>query len=132
MSHPEPMKADELRALDVRVRCELFGVRPRLVRVKGSTEQVEISNDSAYYCDGACTKWELERANEPQEYSYEIERAWVVVNELIRRGFRFELRKTVTGWWATFGEDMSADAETVEVAICLAALKTIEQKAGAV
>jgi hypothetical protein len=61
-------------------------------------------------------------------YSTDIAAAFTVVDKL-QGGLRFELRRRPDGgYWASFGEEMSAEAETAAMAICLAALAAVEEK----
>lgn len=57
--------------------------------------------------------------------SRDIRAAWEVVEKL-QGGLRFELRRRPDGgFWAYFGEELSAEADTAPHAICLAALKAV-------
>jgi len=66
-------------------------------------------------------------------YSEDIAAAFQVVEKL-QGGLRFELRRRPdNGYWAHFGEEMTAEGETAPLAICRAALKTkTKGKLGAV
>lgn len=63
-------------------------------------------------------------------YSANIEAAWQVVEKL-RDGLRFELRRRPDGgYWVSFGEEMTAEADTAPLAICRAALRAADHKDG--
>lgn len=60
-------------------------------------------------------------------YSTDIAAAWQVGESLSAKGHWFEIRRRPDGgYWAAFGEGMSAEADTAPLAICLAALKAVE------
>jgi hypothetical protein len=83
--------------------------------------------DQHFYGDG----WSLAgSAAEPYvdalrhvpRYSVDIFNAWEVVDHQ-QGGLRFELRRRPDGgFWCSFGERMSAEAESAPLAICRAAL----------
>jgi hypothetical protein len=62
----------------------------------------------------------------PEEWlpSTDIAAAWEVV-EKMQGGLRFELRRIPSGFWAYFGEEMSAEANTAPLAISRAALLAV-------
>jgi hypothetical protein len=60
-------------------------------------------------------------------YSTDIAAAWEVVERLRAAGHWFDLRDIRgNGYWASFGQEMSAEGKTASLAICLAALKALD------
>ncbi len=123
------------RELDAAVCSFVFGILPREIRVKGSTEVVECQTDNPAVIDGIWTERELRNFQAP-EYSTDLGPSFFAMISAVRQ----------KGWWPTMeltsreewtvdlthlGETLSkcrgsveASADTLPLAFARAALLT--------
>jgi len=129
------MTDDELRALDREVAVKMFGVVPRDVRIKGSTNTVRVLTVSQSAEDGLWDERELRTLFGVPGYSANIGSAWRVVERMRELGWRLSLTDLAGDWTAIFAHNgekrmRTAAAPSAPVAICRAALEAVKQSEG--
>lgn len=105
------------REMDAIVSERVMGIAPRMIRLCGSTDQVEIWANSAFYRDGVCNRHDLSHVVNPPDYSSNIGLAMDVLCKVRgeeRREFTINskgsdyaciiFRPAVTGQGATISE----------------------------
>lgn len=123
----------QARNIDREVAVKVFGITPKMVRVRGETNKVEVLTDNPYWLsDGQHSRDQLEAVT-VQPYSTDATKALAIV-ELMNAKFGrepFVSKNTyiLSGkreWHVVFGNRYEAVAETFPLAVCEAALKSVQ------
>jgi len=141
------MTDGELRELDREVAVKVFGVVPRDVRAKGSTDTVTTYTTNLSAVDGFWTAGSLRLYYDALPYSSDIAAAWRVVDRLTEWPY-VKVRLGSSYWHGDYCTVIAPDpsqrdddcpvvrdaidvwGESAPVAICRAALEAVKQSEG--
>ena len=130
------MTNDELRELDREIAVKVFGVVPRDVRAKGSTNTVRVFTNSRSAEDGVWDERELRTLFGVLFYSSNMAAAWRVVDRMRELGWFvsldavFETPEYEVEFWKPGRTDFGCCDPSAPVAICRAALEAVKQSEG--
>lgn len=129
--------------INARVAEEVMGIKPRTIRLRGSTETCTVWSNNPFFQDGVLDDCDAEAYGLPPNYSTDISAAWEVVRRVLSIrphpnggmtdvSVKWNPYKCV--WVCTFNwsDDKPVTAEHVEIgiAICQAALLAVAAKGG--
>lgn len=112
------------RELDKLVAERVFGISPRMVRAKGSTNTFEVQTDNAYCQDGQCDERELSIYFQALEYSTDPAAFFALLERVRELGLYVETDQSRDGAWIVrlqpWGGDVTAEARGATLPLAFA------------